>query len=200
MSQQIPPFASSLADILAESWRLLARGVTDRRSVFHQMTVATIGLDGRPRLRTVVLRGCDVATRKLRFHTDNRSDKINEIRRDNRVGLHFYDATAKIQLRIEGLATLHTDDAFADAAWAKAQIMSRQCYGIAPGPGTPLENGGDFALPALTDESTAAGRAFFCVAMIEVQSLEWLFLAASGHRRARFTHAADGSTSQWLAP
>ncbi|NBR79124.1 MAG: pyridoxamine 5'-phosphate oxidase, partial [Alphaproteobacteria bacterium] len=59
---------------------MLERGAADRRSAFHTPTVATIGLDGRPRLRTIVLRACDTANRSLRFHTDARSDKINELR------------------------------------------------------------------------------------------------------------------------
>jgi pyridoxamine 5'-phosphate oxidase len=112
-----------------------------------------------------------------------------------------YDPGAKIQLRIEGTATLHTDDAVADAAWQAAKLFSRQCYGIAPGPGTPLDGGAQFTLPDTTDEGTAPGRAHFTAVTVRMESLEWLFLAAQGHRRAHYSWDKAGLlSSSWLAP
>jgi pyridoxamine 5'-phosphate oxidase len=200
MSEPQPSFYNALSESLAESWRLLARGVADRRSAFHHPTVATIGCDGSPKLRTVILRGCNAASWSLRFHTDSRSDKISEIERDPRIGLHFYDPGAKIQLRVAGVATLHRDDATADAAWSITRVFSRQCYGVMPGPGTPLAAGADFDLPETTDEATAPGRAHFCAVAISIASIEWLYLASAGHRRARFTRGVDGVRSEWLTP
>jgi len=197
---RLPSFYEDLDDTLAESWRRIARGVADRRSPFHHPTLATLGLDGRPRLRTLILRGCEAPARMLRLHTDARSDKVEEIGRDPRVGLHFYDPTAKIQLRIAGSATLHTGDPIADAAWAGSRLMSRQCYGIAPGPGTPVGSGGDFILPAVSETETAAGRANFCAITIRIESLEWLYLAVAGHRRALFRWNDERLLSKWLAP
>jgi pyridoxamine 5'-phosphate oxidase len=195
-----PAFYNDLTEILNESWRLMARGVADRRSSFHHPTVATLGDDGRPRLRTVILRGCHVPSRTLRFHTDDRSQKVQEITRDPRVGLHFYDPTAKIQLRLDGVATLHREDSIADSAWAATRSFSRQCYGIQPGPGVKLDEGKDFTLPETTDEATAPGRANFCPVTVEVKSVEWLYLAAAGHRRAMFNWDGAAVSSQWLTP
>ena len=48
-------------NLAAHALRLLARGAADRRAAFHTPTLSTVGLDGRPRARTVVMRGLDVA-------------------------------------------------------------------------------------------------------------------------------------------
>jgi pyridoxamine 5'-phosphate oxidase len=200
MSFAPPSFYDNLEGTLTEAWRLIARGVADRRSPFHHPAAATVGRDGRAQVRTVILRGCDVAARTLRFHTDARSGKAAEIAADPRVGLHFYDPGAKIQLRLSGRATLHRDDALADAAWTGSRLFSRQCYGVVPGPGHPMTSGGAFSLPEPTDDGTAAGRANFCAVAVAIEELEWLYLAAQGHRRARFTWSSDGMQAVWLTP
>jgi hypothetical protein len=200
VSARLPSFYNDLDETLAESWRLIARGVADRRSPFHHPTLATLGPDGRPRLRTLILRGCDVPGRNLRIHTDLRSEKVNEIARDSRVGLHFYDPSAKIQLRIDGVATLNTDNAIADAAWTGSRLFSRQCYGIAPGPGTVIAAADGFELPETSDAGTSPGRVNFCAITIKINSLEWLYLAAAGHRRALFQWNESALKAQWLTP
>ncbi|MGL5114605.1 MAG: pyridoxamine 5'-phosphate oxidase family protein [Beijerinckiaceae bacterium] len=200
MSLSVPTFYDDLAETLAESWRLLARGVADRRSAFHHPVVATLGLDGRPCARTVILRSCDAGVRLLRFHTDIRSEKIAELRRDPRVAMHFYDSGAKIQVRVEGRAALHADDGIADAAWGGSRLFSRQCYGVVPGPGTEIGQGGDFTLPDTSNEETVAGRANFVAVIVAVEQLEWLYLAAAGHRRALFSWNSDVLQSGWRTP
>jgi pyridoxamine 5'-phosphate oxidase len=200
MTQVQPSFYNNLDETLAESWRLIGRGTADRKSGFHHMTVATVALDGRPRLRTVILRGCHAAARSLRFHTDNRSEKTVEIAAEPRVSLHFYDPAAKIQLRCDGLATIHTDDAVADAAWLATRTFSRQCYGITPGPGTTIAAGEDFSLPPTTEEATAPARANFAATLIRIETMEWLYLASSGHRRALFDWTSGTLSARWLAP
>ncbi len=200
MSAPTPSYYNDLDETLAESWRLIARGVADRRSAFHHPTVATLGTDGRPRLRTVILRACDVSHRRLRFHTDVRSEKVSEITRDSRASLHFYEPSSKIQLRLEGVATVNMDNAVADAAWAESRDFSRQTYGIVPGPGTVITAGGDFTLPESSHEAVAPARINFCAVTVEIESLEWLYLASAGHRRAAFRWVGGEAKGQWLTP
>lgn len=200
MSLPPPSFYDDLDGTLAEAWRLLARGVADRRSPFHHPVLATVGPDGAPEARTVILRGCEPAAKALRFHTDARSAKVAELAARPRASLHFYDPAAKIQLRIRGEATLHRDDAVADQAWAGSRLFSRQCYGIVPGPGQPIDAGGAFSLPETTEEETAGGRAHFTAVVVAVKSLEWLYLATGGHRRALFAFDGGGPPARWLAP
>ena len=86
---KIPPAPLScydnLEDMLDYAWSLLARGVKNRKSAFHTPTVATIGIDDVPHLRTVVLRGCD---EQQRFHTDKRSAKVLEISAKPNAAIH----------------------------------------------------------------------------------------------------------------
>jgi pyridoxamine 5'-phosphate oxidase len=200
MSDHIPSHYNNLPDAFSEAWRLLSRGVADRKSGFHHATLASIGLNGNPRLRTIILRGCEPRSWSLRFHTDVRSTKVAELRNDPRVSLQVYDPHAKIQLRLEGLASVHHQGEVAEAAWRETRAFSRQCYCIQPGPGTVIETGDNYVLPEATDEATSGGRDYFCAIVIAVTSLEWLYLASAGHRRALFRKQSEGVTSQWLAP
>lgn len=201
-----PTFYDDLDLTLREAWQLMCRGVADRRSACHTPTLATLGLDGAPRLRTVVLRGAEPAERSLRIHTDHRSAKVAEIAAETRVGLHFYDPGAKIQLRIAATAVVHGESRLADGAWARTPAMARRCYLAQPAPGTPS----DAPLSGLTAEhesalprgaESEAGRENFAVLRLTVESIEWLYIAARGHRRARFDWRADGRmAATWLVP
>ncbi|WP_372619708.1 pyridoxamine 5'-phosphate oxidase family protein [Falsiroseomonas sp.] len=185
---------ATLEDCLAEAFRRLARGVADRRSPFHTPTLATIGADGAPEARTLVLRGFEPASRQLRLHSDARSGKVAALARDPRCQLHLYDAAAKLQLRLSGRAALH-DDALADAAWRDSRQSSRMCYAVEPGPGTPV------AAPPPAPRDAEAGRGWFRVILLRFDRLEWLELAAAGHRRARFDWPAEAPlAATWLVP
>lgn len=194
----LPAFYDDLDAGFAELWRLLAEGAALGRSGFHLPALATLGTDGAPRLRTVVLREADPETGTLRFHCDRRSDKAAEIGANPACALMAYDAAAKIQIRVEGRATLHADDAAAAAAWAGSRAMSRVCYGAEPAPGTALPAGGAYTVP---DESAAAiGRAHFAAVLVRAERLDFLYLDRRGHRRAAWRRDETGWQGTWLAP
>ncbi|MCA3629781.1 MAG: pyridoxamine 5'-phosphate oxidase family protein [Methylobacterium sp.] len=198
----LPCWHDDLSGTLAACWGLLERGVADRRSGFHHPVISSIGLDGAPRSRVMILRGVDVAALSLRVHTDIRSEKIAEWRADPRVFILGYDAGQKLQIRLAGCVSLHHDDAIADAAWQSSRAMSRVCYGTAPAPGSEIARGDAFALPSPDDaEGLEAGRAHFAAVVMRIESLESLYLAFEGHRRALFAWDAGGAlTARWLAP
>ena len=194
----LPAYYDDLDASFAELWRLLADGAAQGRSGFHLPALATLGPEG-PRLRTVVLRAADTEFGILRFHCDRRSDKAAEIRANPACALAAYDAAAKIQIRIEGPATLHTDDAVAEEAWAGSRAMSRVCYGAAPAPGTALPAGDAYTLP---DEATAAtlGRPHFAAVRVRAARLDFLYLDRRGHRRAAWARGQGDWTGSWIAP
>lgn len=194
-------FRDDLDATLAEAWRRLARGAADRRSGFHTVQLASIGADGGPRARTVVLRAVAPAQRLIRVHTDARSAKAAELAADARVEICAYDAAAKIQIRLRGLATPRRDDAVAAAAWAGSGQGSRMCYRAAVAPGAALER------PEAADPQRRAreplsdlGRENFLAVTVAVARLEWLYLAASGHRRALYAWGDGALSARWLAP
>ncbi|NKC30298.1 pyridoxamine 5'-phosphate oxidase family protein [Falsiroseomonas selenitidurans] len=186
---------TGLADSLAEAFRLLARGVADRRHPFHTPTLATIAADGAPSARTVVLRGFAAEDRLLRIHSDVRAAKVAELTADPRASLHFYDQGAAVQLRLSGSVTLHRGDAVAEAAWQQSRPLSRLCYAIDPAPGSACP------APPPMPEDVEAGRPHFCVLRFRLATLEWLHLARQGHRRARFAWGeGQAMEATWLVP
>jgi hypothetical protein len=193
------PFYNDLDASLDHGLRMLGRGAKDRRAASHTFTVVTNGLDGTPQPRIVVNRGYDRAARSLRFHTDARSPKLVEIRADPRAAVHVYDARAKIQLRMQVHATLHSQDALHREAWGATRDFSRICYRVVPAPGDVLEK--PTALRFSEGQTPDEGVENFVAVTLTLRSLEWLYLAHQGHRRARFVWNDDGHITQsWLVP
>ena len=199
----LPPFYDNIAVCYAELWQRLADGVGDRHSPFHTPALGTVDPHGRPQVRTVVLRGVDRAGGTLRVHTDRRAEKASEVAAARLASLHVYDRDAKIQVRVEGTASLHADDALADAAWAAAQASSRATYAVAPGPGTAIREGGDYHLPAPDaggQGDATLGRENFAVVVLRAERLEFLYLDRRGHRRSLWLRSDGGWVESWLVP
>ncbi len=191
----LPSHADDLDEVLAEAFRRFARGVADRHSAFRTPTIATVGPDGGPRIRTMVLRRFEPAARRLTLHTDRRATKLSEIDHQPRVAVHVYDARAAVQVRLSARAAVHVADDLAREAWEAGAPSSHTCYAVNPAPGTVVAA----PPPAATDQD--AGFANFAVLALTFDTLEWLWLYHGGHRRARFAWADDGSHSaSWLVP
>jgi len=191
-------FYNDLNASLAEAWRRFEAGIQDRKSGFHTVQLATMATDGAPSVRTCVLRAVDPDARWLQVHTDRRGRKPAELRHEPRIAMHAYDPAAKIQVRAMGTGVIHTDDDVADTAWARTRWFSRECYRLQPGPGTPLDLPDAAEIPAVTDQ--AIGRENFAVLRLHVRRMEWLYLAAAGHRRALFDWSSGEMRASWLVP
>jgi len=174
----------------------LVRGVRDRRSAFHLMGLATVDEAGRPRLRTVVLRAASHDLSEVGFHTDARSAKARELAASPACALLLYDPRACVQLRIEGTARLHREDSLALSAWENSTPHARLCYAVEPAPGSVLEDPASAAF--LGDEARVRER--FVRAVVAVERIEWLYLRASGHRRADFVRERNQLHARWLVP
>lgn len=199
--QPVPAFYDNLDATLAEAWRCLSEGAVRRRSGFHHPTIATIGADGGPRLRTMILRAVDVGRRSLRLHTDIRAEKVADLTADPRLAVHAYDPGLKLQVRMTGRGRIHHADAVAEAGWRNSQPMSQACYGTWPAPGSVIGEGGAFSLPASHTPELAAGEANFAALVVTVETLETLYLAHRGHRRALFAWGGASLVRKaWLAP
>jgi pyridoxamine 5'-phosphate oxidase len=187
----------SFADIEWQIWQLLQRGVADRKHGFHHPTVATIGLDGRPKSRVMILRKAIHAEKSLRLHADVRTQKWPELEKRPAISLALYDVTNRVQLRVEGEAALYNQDDVARAAWIGSQPMSRVGYGSIPGPGEMIEEPDQFVLPK-DPEMTEAGYVNFGTIIVNVQSIEWLLLKQGQNRRAKFDLVEQ--TARWVVP
>jgi pyridoxine/pyridoxamine 5'-phosphate oxidase len=192
----------TLEEALADGWARLTRGARDRRATSHLVQVATVTPEGAPSLRTVVLRHADCASRELRFHTDQRAPKLVDLAREPRIAVLAYDEAARVQLRCDGRAALHRGDDLAATAWAEARASSRRCYASAQAPGQPLDAPGDGLDHLAPDADLRDSPIFerFVVVRVTVDRLEWLRLAAAGHRRARFDLTQTPPIGCWITP
>ena len=187
--------AFTLDDVRADAFRRWSRGVADRRSAFRSPALATVGPDGRPQVRTVVLRGFDPAERLLTVHSDLRAAKIAALRANPAAALHVWDDGAQIQVRVDGIATISANDELAGTAWARLHEGSRAAYKAQPVPATPVEDPAD--IPRV-DDATAFSQ--FAVLQIRIDRLEWLHLAQEGQRRASFVWHGGALEQRWLVP
>ncbi|NQX93477.1 MAG: pyridoxamine 5'-phosphate oxidase family protein [Erythrobacter sp.] len=189
-----------LDDVRADLTNRLVRAAKDRKSPMHVPAVVTSDVDARG----MVLREFDSKAWTLRFHTDTRAPKVAAIEADPRVAVLFYDKGAKIQIRVRGTAEILRDAPVTDAAWDNGSNFARRCYmGDGPGAASDAPTSG---LPAdlegvePTDEQLVPARANFAVLRITLRELDWLYLAHTGHVRARFDIDAAGWSGRWVAP
>jgi pyridoxamine 5'-phosphate oxidase len=182
-------------------WSMLKEATIQRRKAFHLANVATIGLDGRPKVRTVVLRDADIVNRTIRFHTDARSQKVAELAVNPNIEAHFYDQLANIQLRLSGLATVEaTDQPTAKKAWAEARSMSKVCYRLDAGPGSALEAGDGYGYFPYEAGQTDPGEAQFRTVIIKVERLDVVVLKLDANRRAVFEMTGGEVAGRWVVP
>jgi len=188
------------------SWReMLLGAVSERTHPFKKPVLTTIGLQGEPKARIVILREFDSEARSIRIHTDARSDKIAEIGKNPSVMLAFYDPVHEIQVQVSGIASAHQSDAYAEAAWKGAAPSSRRAYLAEIEPGTLL-SGPASGLPAdvegkiPSEERLEGAQSNFAAIQVVFEQVEWLFLSPNGNRRARFEWRAEQWEGTWLAP
>tara|TARA_A100001011_G_scaffold327043_1_gene350968 strand:+ start:833 stop:1447 length:615 start_codon:yes stop_codon:yes gene_type:complete len=203
--KQLPNYYDDLDLTLKEILGLIQRAVKDRKSGFHNFVLAT-SFDSKPDARTVVLRGFDSEKMELSFHSDLRSQKINQLNKNKNVCLVFYDEKKKIQLRIRGKTNIRKS--FKEA-WNKLTNWSKRCYLTANPPGQESEkpNSGfpeKFAFDAPSSEQTKDGLKNFTQIRVSINEIEWLFLASQGHRRALFEVVKSNSKflieGKWFIP
>lgn len=179
--------------ILPEILDLLRAAPGDRNSGWRLLALAT-GTASGPRQRMVVLRGFDPGSLTLRLHCDARSAKVGEIAADPCVSLLGWDAARQWQLRLEGEARLHRDDALSDHAWTTMPDGERRSYAAIDPPGSAVP------APPPPPVVTPQARANFCAIAVRLRQMEWLHLDPERHRRARFRFLGHGVEARWLTP
>ena len=186
----------TLDDVRADVTSRLTDAAHNRRSPMHTPVIATQDAD----VRVMVLRAFDPDSWTLRFHTDARSPKIGLLDEGAVVGVLFYDAKEKVQIRCRGTARIESDSDLANQAWSDSSAFARRCYlGRPPG---ERSDGPASGLPVHVegvqpDEDTLAeARANFAILLVRIETTDWYSLAHTGHRRALLTR--DGA--HWLTP
>ncbi|MGT0194949.1 pyridoxamine 5'-phosphate oxidase family protein [Burkholderia pyrrocinia] len=193
--------SESLAQTYDRLWSCLESGVGVQRSPFTMLQAATLGLDGAPKVRTIVLRQASRVDRVLSFHTDVRSEKVAELRRDPRIAIVASDLDALVQIRAEGVASICDDEAQRRAIWQSSRPHTLLLYRAPLPPGTPVESPEAAHVSARQDTAPSGdGYENFCVIHMTVTRIDWLELARAGHRRAVFDLQESGCEGRWIVP
>jgi pyridoxamine 5'-phosphate oxidase len=192
----------NLSDLERDCWSRLVTGAQKSRHPFHTPSVASFSTEGI-NLRTVVLRKAIAETHELRFHTDIRSPKWEELDLNPLISVLFYDATERIQLRVKGKAKLHVTNGLTREAWEKTTMSSRKCYLTEFSPSSLVASPTSGLTEAIEQEKftlseSEVGYQNFGIVSIQVESIDWLWLNHAGHRRAFFDYTRD--SFQWMIP
>ena len=197
-----PAYYEDFEEIKNKIWSMLDDAVTNRNSSFR-IPVFICGDQSDFNGRIVVLRKSDQKNNLLQFHSDIRSDKIEKLKTNKNAAMLFYDKDEKIQVRLKVECIINHNNEITKVSWSKTQHISRKCYLIENGPGTESEQPTSGLNPEFdnfdyTKEQSEKGYENFTVIQCKIKTIEWLYLAAKGHRRARFD--LDANKEIWLIP
>ena len=197
-----PAYYEDFNEIKKKIWLMLDDAITNRASQFRIPTFICgdqSDFDGR----IVVLRKSDQLNNTVQFHSDIRSDKIEKLKKNPKAAMLFYDKDEKIQVRLKIECVVNHNNEITKESWLKTQHISRKCYLVDNGPGSESASPTSGLKPELdnfefTLEQSEEGYKNFTVIQCKIKLIEWLYLAAKGHRRARFNLETKKDT--WLVP
>tara|TARA_B000000532_G_scaffold9149_1_gene6850 strand:- start:1003 stop:1602 length:600 start_codon:yes stop_codon:yes gene_type:complete len=197
-----PAYYEDFKEIKKKIWSMLDDAVTNRSSQFR-IPVFICGDQSDFDGRIVVLRKSDQTNNMVQFHSDIRSDKIPKLKNNKNASMLFYDKEEKIQVRLKVECIINHDNEVTKESWKKTGHISRKCYLVDNGPGTESSTPTSGLKPELdnfefTMEQSEEGYKNFTVIQCKIKSIEWLYLAAKGHRRARFD--LEKNKENWLVP
>jgi PPOX class probable FMN-dependent enzyme len=191
----------------AAPWRsLLAAALHRNRSLAfaRYLQLATVGVRGRPANRTVVFRGFLEDTDQLKFITDIRSQKAEEINLYPWGEICWYFPKTREQFRIAGqlilVAADHPDAEICQArriAWQEISEAARSQFAW-PHPG---EN--KAAASAFEQQTSEAIEplANFCLLLLEPSKVDFLELRGEPQNRSLYLRDAEGNWEvRWVNP
>lgn len=114
--------SASLADPLAQFDLWLQQALSGELPEPNAMTLATVGPDGRPSTRVVLIKGCD--SRGIVWYTNYESRKGRELAAHPQAALQFHWVELERVVRIEGRVE-KVDAAESDAYFASRPLDSR---------------------------------------------------------------------------
>lgn len=191
----IPDSYTTLEETLQVADSILSDAVDNSKTLFHTLVVSSF--DGsKISSRVMVLREFDINKRIMRFHTDYRAPKIKQFSNKSIATVVGYDPNIKVQIKLHGKINVHQNNDISQKAWEASTNRSRKCYSVRGGSSKLIENPNEYDIKEYDAED---GYKNFSVLIFSFDSLEFLYLKRSGHRRA--IHSWDDDlVSSWLVP
>jgi len=195
-----------LAALEERLWQELSLAAATKGHGWRIAALATVGPDGLPDARNVVLREVDPAMRRLCFFTDARAPKVTHLRHQPQAVLLMWCPRLAWQLRLTLNCEVQEEGLAASSRWAQLKLTPAALdYLSQRAPGTTLApqdlptamDPAALAASAALQAPALSNREYFAMVMGEVRKLDWLGLAPGGHRRAQFSAGAEPC---WLQP
>jgi pyridoxamine 5'-phosphate oxidase len=195
----------ALADPIAIFQDAFARAQRTDRALLPEpsaMSLATVGEDGSPTLRVVLLK--DVDENGFVFYTNLASRKGRDLRAHPRAALCFYWSALDLQIRIDGSVTQVADEE-ADEYFA-SRPRGSQIGAWASRQSEAIEPAGELDARVARYEKEFAGRDvprpdFWSGFRVRPERIEfWRNRANRLHDRTLYTREADGWKVEMLYP
>jgi pyridoxamine 5'-phosphate oxidase len=113
---------SALADPIEQFQHWLAQAIDAELPEPNAMTLATVGADGRPSTRIVLIKGCDALG--IVWYTNYRSRKGRELEANPQAALQFHWVELERVVRIEGIVS-KVPEGESDAYFAQRPLDHR---------------------------------------------------------------------------
>ena len=191
----LPDSYENIEKTLITADQILSDAVGNAKTLFHSPTVSSIE-NSKIVSRVMVLREFDLEKRFMRFHTDYRAPKIKQFKNNSIASVVGYDPILKVQIKLQGNIEPHYQNSVTRNAWDGSTTRSKKCYSVKGGSSFEIDNPSEYDLK---DGNIDDGYINFAVLIFTFDSLEFLHLKSSGHRRAIHTWN-DRYASQWLVP
>ena len=195
LEAQLPDEYNEISQTLESANLILTNAVENAKTLFHTLAVSSID-DNQIAARVMVLREFNLKERYIRFHTDYRAAKIDHYSENNSASVLGYDPNLKIQIKLQGSISVHYNDHVTQAAWEGSTTRSKKCYSVKGGSTLKISDPKEYDLK---DGNIEDGYINFAVLKFSFDSLEFLHLKSSGHRRALHSWKEEFESS-WLVP
>ncbi|MFQ3341503.1 MAG: pyridoxamine 5'-phosphate oxidase [Flavobacteriaceae bacterium] len=162
----------SLFDECRDQWM---QAKYSKKHSFRFFTLATIASDGRPHLRTVVLRDFNAKDFTFTVFTDLRSQKIKELDQDNRAQLLFYDPKRMLQIIVSVILLESIND---HEIYNAIPEKNKKDYAAVNAPGSQINS------PDALRVNFSKGH--FSKLIFKAATIEYLLLKSPNHLRALF--------------
>lgn len=183
-------------------WRSpLSRALHRNRSLVYAryLQLATVRPDGKPANRTVVFRGFFADTNQLKFVTDLRSEKPEQITHSPWAEVCWYFPNTREQFRITGMLQLITNtdpdttlQTARQAAWQELSDSARVQFAWAH-PGQPRAEASAFSPPAPAEIEPLP---HFCLLLLNPTQVDHLELRGNPQNRYRYFH---NDRNEWVS-
>lgn len=184
----------ALDALLDHIWTYAQAAVRERDNALTTPTLATAG----PGARTVALRQMNRRERTLVFHTDARSQKVEQLEDEPYAIWLGWDAQLSQQFHLSGRTTVHRDDALADQLWESEPEENLGFYYKSAPPGSHIDApSSGIDTDTISDE---IARTHFVAVRTVVERIDWLHLHPRGEYRARFVWNANAFDHTWVTP